>query len=52
MHKAGGVPDVLPAEVHQGEGSGPRGPLLQRRHPAHRLQVSEGRGEEIERKGA
>ena len=44
MYEAGGVPDVLPAEVHQGEGPGPRGPLLQRCHPAHRLQVSEGGG--------
>ena len=39
MYPTGGVPDVLPAEIHQGEGAGPRGALLQRRHPAHCLQV-------------
>ena len=33
------VPDVLPAEVHQGEGAGPCGSLLQRRNTAHRFKV-------------
>lgn len=28
VHPAGGVPHVLTAEVHQGQGAGPSGPLL------------------------
>ena len=40
LHPPEGVPDVLPAEVHQGKGSGPRGAFIQRRHSAYRFKVN------------
>ena len=40
LHPPEGVPDVLPAEVHQGKGSGPRGAFIQQRHSAYRFKVN------------